>query len=743
MASGANKAFVVKVGDTEYDVDAPDERTAWNWANAMHSKQTAASETPLPARPANLKQPEPLSTVDTLLNKLPTQGPIAEVGRHYADAAAGMSGLMRGGANLLSEGLGEKIWPKAGTRDSVSKLVGSFADPVSLAIGGGVMKALPYLPVLSRAATQTAPAVQGGGALAIGRNAASGGAAGLAIGGLSDEGDAATGAGIGAGLNVVLPGALSAAGRGIGKVADLVSGRWTDAMASGILRSAAGNDLPAIKAALQSYSIPNKAASENLTAAQAASGIKNDIWNALDELAKRGDKDNFFSRLTPIQRQEVVDGLSRIAGGANQTEARNVAARSKGALNAITGPMREAELGAANTAGTIGGSLQSEAGALASGASSKVADVRRLEGAKRAADRVALSGSGNLAPRMEIGMPRLSGKTSYGEELSNLAERLSQKSADDSLILGEGARFKQMQVDSLADHGLRPLTSDGIIQTLSRQIADPKIGTSDLNSKVLGAVRDKIEKWTNSGGVIDANALYGIRKSAVNEAVEQLMGPADPKAKAKMAAGLLNRIKPVIDDAVERAGGTGWRNYLKTFEEGMTDINKQKMGAKALDLFTKEPAKLESLASGNEPKVVEKIFKTEFDLRRAIGDKANPIDAAAAYLSREREILEGAARGKGGLDAILEENIAKFKLPNWINAKIAVTNRALSEIEKRVNKSTMDKIQLAMRSGQSAHKMLSFVPRSERSAVLAAILRGQGPISGSVVSGSQELQNQE
>ena len=636
MASGANKAFVVKVGDAEYDVDAPDERTAWNWANAAHARQTA--ETPSPSRPSSQRQPEPLSAVDALLNKLPTQGPIAEVGRHYADAAAGMSGLMRGGANLLSEGLGEKIWPKAGTRDSVSKLVGSFADPVALAIGGGVAKALPYLSVLSKAATQTAPAVQGGGALALARNAASGGAAGLAIGGLSDEGDAATGAGIGAGLNVVLPGALSAAGCGIGKVADLVSGRWTDAMASGILRSAAGKDLPALLSATGS-------APSGLTAAQSAAGIKNDIWNALDELAERGDKDNFFSRLTPIQRQEVVDGLSRIAGGASQTEARNVAARSKGALNSITGPMREANLGAANA-----GSLDA--------------------------------------------LPIVSG--------------------------------------------------------LESRLNNPTAAGSRKYASVISRVSSDIADWAErNGGKIDAEALYAIRKNSVNDAVEDLTKGLDPKSSAKYAAKVLAEVRPMIDDAIEKAAANvgprqfKWSDYLKTFEAGSRQIEQKKMGAKALDLFTKEPAKLESLAAGNEPKVVEKIFKTEFDLRKAMGDKANPIDAAAAYLSREREILEGAARGKGGLDAILEENIAKFKLPNWINAKIAVTNRALSEIEKRVNKSTMDKIQLAMRSGQSAHKMLSFVPRSERSAVLAAILRGQGPISGSVVSGSQELHNQE
>lgn len=691
--------------------------------------KSGPSSTPLPERPANLRQPVEPSLFDRLVAKLPTSGPVAAVGQHFVDTAAGMSGLMRGGANLLPGRIGDSIWPKEGSRDSLSRDVGGFLDPVGLAIGGGVTKVLPYVPVLGRGLVE--------GAKATGKNLFSGAVAGGTIGGLSEGGNTGEGAALGAGINVVLPPVLSTGAKVAGNLADALSGRLSDAKAAKILRDAAGTDIASLRAALA-------AAPKDLTAAQASAGIKNDVWNALDDLAKRADKESYFSRLSERQKSDVIDGLRKIAGGANQTEARQVAEASKRSLNNITTPMREAELGAANTAGTVGARLQGEADALGAAASGNVADVRRLEAAKQAADRVAQSGRGGLSAESAQPdfMPRLSGKFSYGQELSDLAERLSKTSADDSLILGEGARFKQMQVDSLAQYGLRPLESSGIVSMLNRQLADPKIGTSDINSKVIGRVRDKIAEWTNSGGVIDANALYGIRKSAVNETVEQLMGPADPKSKAKMAAGLLNRVKPSIDFAIERAGGTGWKNYLKTFEEGMTAINQQKMGAKALDLFNKQPNTLESLAAGNEPKLVEKIFKSEYDLRRAMGNKAGAIEVAASYLARERDILEGAARGKGGLDRVIEENISKFKLPNWINAQIAVTNRALSEIENRLNKSTLDKVRMAMKSGASANQLLSMVPVTDRIKVLGAILRGQGTIAGGIVSGSESSQTE-
>ena len=153
--------------------------------------------TPLPEKPANLKQPEPLSAMDRMLNKLPTKGPIAALGNFYGDVAAGASGLMRGGANLISDGLGDKIWPTLGARNGVGRTIGELADPVAWTIGGGVAKVLPYAPVLGKGA------VEGGKAL-LG-NALSGAAAGGAIGALSEKGNAGTGAAVGAVANTVLP----------------------------------------------------------------------------------------------------------------------------------------------------------------------------------------------------------------------------------------------------------------------------------------------------------------------------------------------------------------------------------------------------------------------------------------------------------------------------------------------------------------------------------------------------------
>jgi predicted nuclease of restriction endonuclease-like (RecB) superfamily len=127
---------------------------------------------------------------------------------------------------------------------------------------------------------------------------------------------------------------------------------------------------------------------------------------------------------------------------------------------------------------------------------------------------------------------------------------------------------------------------------------------------VLTTVAKKIQEWTaRNGGVIDAEALNTIRKEAVNEAIAAKLGTnADPKASARYAASLLGEVRPLIDDAIEKAGGTGWRNYLKTHEIGAQEINIQKLYGEAADMYRTNKQGFIDLIKGNNPDAVEKIF---------------------------------------------------------------------------------------------------------------------------------------
>lgn len=653
------------------------------------------------------------------------------------DFSSGMLGLARGALNRLSEGIGNRLpaMPQERTlsdliapttqeglgdrllpQDFVDKssgayLFGSLADPVAWGTGIAAAKALPYAKVLGSGFKE--------GAKAFGRNVAGGAIPGAAVGTLSDDGTVGGGAAIGAAANVVLPPAIAATGRLVGRA---ISATNPQEKAARILREVAGSDIGGVQAAAAN-------APEGITAAQATAGLKNDVLSALGRMVERSDRENFFSRLAENQRQDQLDKLRRLAGGATQTEARQTTEASRRNLNAVTGEMRRTELEAANTAGKVGRKLEAKADRFGGAASSKVEDVRRLEAAKAKAEEIARTGRMGLGGEqtpvlgregLEIANPP---PYSRGAELTDIAERGSQKAADDSLLLGAAARDAKSRAESIAAHGLSPLNTDGVVSSLARKLNSPSIGVSDINRKVISRVAKKINEWKARGnGVIDAQALYEIRKGAVNEEIERLMRGADPKAQAKRAASLLAEIKPLIDDAIEEAGGTGWRNYLTTFSEGSEQIARQKLASAALQMFEKSPRAFVDLVRGNAPKLVKKITGSEEDFDLVVGPQARSIyETIADDLARDMSIRKGAARGEGGLQQVLEENVSRFKLPNWLSGKIAVTNRALDMLETRMNKKTMAAIREAMKSGRSLDELLSIIPAEERNKFVRAM----------------------
>lgn len=666
-----------------------------------------------------------------------------------ADVLTGATGLMRGSLNLASDVYntmrprelsdlissrvsnkwGDQIFPPAeGSAGTVGRTIGALADPVALGIGGAVTKAMPYVPLAGKGFVE--------GVKAVGRNFGSGSTAGGIIGALSDDSDATTGSIVGGVANVVVPPLVTAVGKGTGAIIDILTGKHPTVKAADILRQAAGKDLPSIRAA-------TAAASPDLTAAQAAYGINNNTWNALGELAARNDKESFFSRLGDRQKADMIDAVRKIAGGANQTEARQTMEATKQALNQVTGPMREAELGAANTAGTKGRELAGRVEKQIDSFVSALQDKGRFQTTAAQQANLAEGGrsvAGNLSPSAYpvMGQPRIPPR--YTENILRVPEATAAAADATGIAANRSAQagLTQYQLDSLAAHGLTPIDTSKITGSLAAKLNSPSLAGNSVAKRVLSNVSDIIDEWTKrGGGVIDAEALYAIRKNAVNSEIETMMGSAAPKVKAQYASKLLSTVRPYIDEAIIKAGGTGWKDYLRTFEQGMTGINQQKLGAKALDLLERSPKKFESLAAGNEPKIVQKIFDTEYDIAKAMGSKVQPINEVAARIARDRAIKEGAAKGEGALAGILSENVAKFKLPNWINAKISIANRALDVLEGQVNKKTMNTIYEAMRSGKSANELLDVIPAKERIAVINAMVTGQpkGGMLGSTVSG--------
>jgi hypothetical protein len=511
---------------------------------------------------------------------------------------------------------------------------------------------------------------------------------------------------------------LELTAKGIGKAVDVKN--LPTIRAARIAREAVGEDMSAARNALR------QAFNEDVTAAQALARIdprtgapmlNMPTAQALLQRASARDP-RFFTTMFGEQEAARFNALADVAGGANQTAARNAQREMKNMLNQRLIPVLETELGAANIAGQLKPKFETQARQFGEAAAAKVEDVRRMTAA---GERATAAGRQQLVER---GLPVSGTKYTYMGELAERAEKFAEDAAEGSLRFGEAARFNRAASDSLTAHGLKPLETQSILGAIDRKLADPAIGPNRDVQRVLTRVKDDITEWTNAGGVIDAWALDTIRKSAVNQAARDVLGAgADPKAVKKLAAQVLSDVRPLMVSAVEEAGGTGYGNYLRAYERGMQEIGQTKLGGEAMKLYLSNPQEFVKLVEGNSPKVVEKIFGPgSYNIFQELSlNTQQRLGKVAAEVKRGQAISEQASAGEQALVELLKENAPSFKLPNWFSVVATTGNKVLDILENKIGKKTLDVLTEASKSAKSFDELLGTLPADERSKVLRVI----------------------
>ena len=493
-----------------------------------------------------------------------------------------------------------------------------------------------------------------------------------------------------------------------GKIADLR--QIPQQKAAEIARNALGPDLPEVLNALKASQ------GQGVSAAQATASINSPTWQALIDRATARDP-RFLRALEQSQGEVSVNALSKLAGGSTAAEARGTIEQAKANLNAMTGPQRETALNRANLGKDVA-AFEARAGKLSAEAAGEVQKVRDLISAGNAAEAWA---------RLDLikrGLPVGLTKYTYGSELAEKAfNEWSNKAAQASLDLGQGARFAQGAADALRSVGIKPLESAPLIQRISATSNNPAFAGNDLISGAVKNVADDIAKWTNQGGIIDANALEAIRKNSVNAAIAQLRPGADATAQRNLAAGVLSKLKPAIDDAIEAAGGVGWREYLNTHAKGMQRINEQKLSGKALDLWKTNKDEFVRLVQNETPDVVEKILGPgRYNIATELADSTMTVlqDQAKKRLT-EIAVKEQVGAGQDALKQLLLDNMSKLRVPSYLSAVAATTNKALQILENKIGAKTMSTLTEGLKTPEGAAKLLETLPASERNRVLKLI----------------------
>ena len=518
-------------------------------------------------------------------------------------------------------------------------------------------------------------------------------------------------------------------GKAAGAVMDLR--QMPQQKAADIARNALAGDLPNVLNALRN-------APSNLTAAQATAGITNPTWQALIERRLAADP-KFTLTLKNMNEQDAVNELTKLAGGTTATDVRASVAGAKDRLNALTTPIRDTALARANLGKDVA-ELEARAGSLSDQAAAEVQKVRELVNAGNIAE---------AAARLELinkNLPVGFTKYTYKGELSKMADNWASQAANASLDLGQGARFAQGAADSLRSVGIKPLNAPALVTKIQGLAAAPEYAGNDIMSTAVKNVADDIAKWTTSGGLIDAVALDAIRKNSVNAAIRQLNPGADATTQRNLAASVMTKLKPVIDDAIVSAGGTGYKEYLATYAKGAQKIAEQKLSGKALDLFQNNKDAFVKLVEGNSPQEVEKILGPgSYNIAKDVSETTlNTLRDQAAKVVREANIKTQVAEGQDALKELLTQHISKLRLPSYINAYAATGNKAIGILENKIGNKTMRVLTEAFKTPQGAADLLNTLPANERSKVLQLISdpsKWSGVSSGTVNALAPDNQN--
>ena len=481
--------------------------------------------------------------------------------------------------------------------------------------------------------------------------------------------------------------------------------------AANIAKQALRSDLPDVVNALRTVS-------PGTSVAEATAFIQNPAWQALvkDSLEATPQGAQYLNKLKSMNQEEGVNALAKIVGGKTATEARAAAEIQKRALTETTEPMRKAAIEKADIGQDVV-RFSREAGRLEAEAAEKVEDVRRLmaagETAEKASQRV----------YKPLGQPRAPGRYTYPGELAIKADEWATAAAKGSLDAGEAARQANAAVKSLTDAGFKPLETAPLIKKVGAIGKNAEFAANDVMQSAVRNLQNDLAQWTNVHGIIPAAALDAIRKNSVNAAVRDVLKNSDPNTQAKAAASAMIQIKPLLIDAMEEAGGKGYREYLESYTKGAQKIAERKLSGQALELWKKDKDGFINLVENESPDVVEKFLGPgKYNIAMELADSTMEVLRTQAKKAMNQiAASKQASEGKKALASLLEQNTSIIRLPSFLTFWVAAANKGLAELESKIGRGTTKILSEAMQNPNTAADLLGSLPAAEKKRVVQII----------------------
>jgi len=405
-----------------------------------------------------------------------------------------------------------------------------------------------------------------------------------------DVADAAAG-------GAIVPLVGTVARRGMGWTYDFLTKRLGDVKAAEIMRNLIADKSSDIINAIQNAPKNIKANTAEFLAKQ---GLLTPELAAATRIASASKASKPLEDVAMQRAASQERAKTFIRGGETQTGAMQNIAEAKQRVRDVTAPMREQELGAADVGRTqIIPSERRAAGLNAVADEINASEfVKRMRGLEERAGEQAGLMADNPAIFPDMGLIQQT------RGVSGAAGRRAENATQAQIDLRDAARASQAAADNLRRQGLQPLDISNVVGRLRAEASNAEF-VNPPRYRLLSEFANNLERRAAKfGGVIDATGLYELRKNMGN-VVADLLGTTDPKALQSYTAQLIGETQPLIDDAIEAAGGKGWRTYLDTFAKGMRDVERQQFERE----LTKLPeARFVKVMEGNDPDFVKDFF---------------------------------------------------------------------------------------------------------------------------------------
>ena len=307
--------------------------------------------------------------------------------------------------------------------------------------------------------------------------------------------------------------------------------------------------------------------------------------------------------------------------------------------------------------------------------------------------------------------------------LANKADETANKAAAESLAQGKIAKNAEAKIADLAAKGIEPLNVNVITNRLTQLANQTGTRADPIQVKVLANLNQHFKDVAaKADGIMDVNDLYQIRKTGINDAIESELrsNGLDPTTQSKRIAEMLGQIRPLIDDAIEKAGGKTWRDYLSTHAAGMKQIEQMEMADKLRTLFKTDKNAFVSMVEGNDTKAVQELFGPgNFNIAEQMMEKMKPLVKIKDEITRDAKIEEQINSARRALG--FKEGSWAEKIPGFVGLETAVAKKLIQTIEGKINTKAMEVLVKGAESGKSMNEILNTLPASERSK-LAQIL---------------------